>query len=88
MKLYTATGKCEQFIQVAYPEDFDEEGDYLPRPLIEHLYAVACFLGDDVEDRFGDCIETTKTVTFRPESWIPDENEEESIPTPVKQAAE
>jgi hypothetical protein len=90
MKLYVASpkGKCEQFIRNSDPGDYDNKGNYVPRPLIEHLFAVASFLGDDAEDRFSDCIETTQTVTFRPESWVPDENAEESIPDTINKAAE
>jgi hypothetical protein len=84
MKTNAATieGTYEQFPRPRHPTDFDEDGNYRPRPLLEHLYAVACFLGGDIEDRFEECVVATETVTFRSESWHPDEDEDE------KQAAE
>jgi hypothetical protein len=85
MKTHAATieGTYERFPRPRYPSDSDEDGNYRPRPLLEHLYAIACFLGGDVEDRFEECVLATETVTFRPEAWDPDEDESE-----IKQAAE
>jgi hypothetical protein len=90
MKLHAATieGTYEQSPKASDPDDFDEFGDYRPRPLFEHLYAIASFLGGDVEDRFSDCLETTKSLTFRPEAWGPDEEEGDEDEDEVRQAAE
>jgi hypothetical protein len=88
MKANAATieGKYEQFPRLRYPTDFDKDGSYRARPLLEHLFAIASFLGGDIEDRFEECLAATETVTFRPENWVPDEDEDEE--EPKQQAAE
>jgi hypothetical protein len=79
MKTYADEGTHEQF-RPLYPEDlpddYDEDCNYRPLDILQHLHAIACFLGGDVEDRFMECMAAPETVMFRPEAWRPDEDEE------------
>jgi hypothetical protein len=76
----------EQLTREPCLDDYNEDGDYAPRPLLDHLCAVAHFIGGDLEDRFLECIEEIKTTTtvFQPEGWRQGEEEEGA----AKQAAE
>jgi hypothetical protein len=74
----TAKGTYVQFARQRDPQDYDSEGNYLPLPLFDHLYAVAYYLGGDVKDRFMECMEATETVAFRPENWVPDEDDKQA----------